>query len=246
MTGGCNPGEGTAYSRHMKDAFFMIQTPGLLAKVADLLDRVPMEDRDTKGNVYEYMLAKATTAGQNGQFRTPRHSIEMTVELTAPKPTGITADHACGTAGFLVAAGEYLREHHPEVLTDEKLRKPFNTTMFHGFDFDSTMLRMGSMNMLLRGVENLEIQYRDSLTNDHAVVMRRRPFRAEAETCDADGCAFLMGYGRKTQTDAHFTGAWCVHNRPALGTLTSDRPPQTTMTTTTVKRTPALPPYACG
>jgi type I restriction enzyme M protein len=127
-----------------------------------------MEDRDTKGDLYEYMLGKIASAGQNGQFRTPRHIIRLMVELTEPKPTDVICDPACGTAGFLVAAGEYLRHHHPEALRDDKLRAHFHSSMFHGFDFDNTMLRIGSMNMLLHGVENPAIVYRDSLAQDHA------------------------------------------------------------------------------
>jgi type I restriction enzyme M protein len=161
-------GDNTTYAHHMKDARFTIPTPALLAKVVDMLDAVPMTDRDTKGDLYEYMLAKIASSGQNGQFRTPRHIIQLMVELTAPQPKDIICDPACGTAGFLVAAGEYLREHQPSILTDEKLRKHFHEDMFHGFDFDNTMLRIGSMNMLLHGVEQPDIQYRDSLAQDHA------------------------------------------------------------------------------
>jgi type I restriction enzyme M protein len=160
--------DGSTYAHHMKDARFTIPTPQLLAKVVDLIDKVPMEDRDTKGDLYEYMLGKIATAGQNGQFRTPRHIIRLMVELTQPKPADIICDPACGTAGFLVSVGEYLREHHPEVLRDDKLRKHFHSDMFNGFDFDSTMLRIGSMNMLLHGIENPAIVYRDSLAQDHA------------------------------------------------------------------------------
>jgi type I restriction enzyme M protein len=161
-------GDETTYAHHMKDARFTIPTPQLLAKVVDLIAEVPMEDRDTKGDLYEYMLAKIATAGQNGQFRTPRHIIQLMVEMTAPTPTDIICDPACGTAGFLVAAGEYLREHNSEMLRDEKPRAHFHQEMFHGFDFDNTMLRIGSMNMLLHGVENPDIRYRDSLSQDHA------------------------------------------------------------------------------
>ena len=107
----------------MKDARFTIPTPALLAKVVDMLDHVPMEDRDTKGDLYEYMLGKIATAGQNGQFRTPRHIIRLMVEMIAPQPTDVICDPACGTAGFLVAAGEYLRERHPEILRDAKLAR---------------------------------------------------------------------------------------------------------------------------
>jgi type I restriction enzyme M protein len=161
-------GDASTYAHHMKDARFTIPTPALLAKVVDLLDAVPMEDRDTKGDVYEYMLGKIASAGQNGQFRTPRHIIRLMVELTAPQPTDVICDPACGTAGFLVTAGEYLRERHPNLLHDAKLREHFHHAAFHGFDFDNTMLRIGSMNMLLHGVENPDIRYRDSLAQDHA------------------------------------------------------------------------------
>lgn len=138
-----------------------------------MIDQVPMEDRDTKGDLYEYMLGKIATAGQNGQFRKPRHNIQLMVELTAPNVNDVICDPACGTAGFLVAAGEYLREKHPEVLRDAKLKKHFHGDMFHGFDFDSTMLRIGSMNMLLHGVENPNIVYRDSLAQEHGAEEER-------------------------------------------------------------------------
>ena len=160
-------GADSTYAKHMKDARFTIPTPALLSKVVDLLDQVPMEDRDTKGDVYEYMLDKIATAGQNGQFRTPRHIIQLMVELTAPQPADVVCDPACGTAGFLVAAGEYLRERHPKLLHDPILRKHFHHGLFHGFDFDNTMLRIGSMNMLLHGVESPDIRYRDSLAQEH-------------------------------------------------------------------------------
>ena len=161
-------GDGSTYAHHMKDARFTIPTPALLAKVVDLLDNVPMADRDTKGDLYEYMLGKIATAGTNGQFRTPRHIIQLMVEMTAPGPRDVICDPACGTAGFLVAAGEYLRSRHPEILHDAKLKAHFHKNAFHGFDFDTTMLRIGSMNMLLHGVENPDIRYRDSLAQDHS------------------------------------------------------------------------------
>lgn len=176
-------GEGSNYAEHMKDARFTIPTPALLAKVVDLLDQVPMEERDTKGDLYEYMLGKIATAGQNGQFRTPRHIIQLMVEMTRPQPKDIICDPACGTCGFLVGAGEYLREHHSEIFSDPVLREHFHHNLFHGFDFDNTMLRIGSMNMLLHGVENPDIRYRDSLAQDHAgeedkytLVMANPPF----------------------------------------------------------------------
>ena len=162
-------GDDSTYAHHMQDARFTIPKPGLLAKVVDLIDQVPMEDRDTKGDIYEYMLSKIAAAGENGQFRTPRHIIELMVAMTAPQPDDIICDPACGTAGFLVSAGEYLRDNHSEIFTDEKLREHFNHKAFHGYDFDSTMLRIGSMNMLLHGVENPDITYRDSLAQGHSI-----------------------------------------------------------------------------
>ena len=160
--------EGTAHATHMKDALFAIPTPALLTKVVDLLADIPMEDRDTKGDLYEYMLAKIASAGQNGQFRTPRHIISLMVEMTAPTPKDIICDPASGTCGFLVAAGEYLRENHSKLFQEKASRDHFHEEMFHGFDFDGTMLRIGTMNMTLHGVENPDIRYKDSLAQDHA------------------------------------------------------------------------------
>jgi type I restriction enzyme M protein len=160
--------DGSTYSEHMKDARFTIPTPALLSKVVDLLDDLPMADRDTNGDLYEYLLSKIASAGVNGQFRTPRHIIRLMVELTAPKPDDEICDPACGTAGFLVAAAEHLREQHPSVLTDTAQRWHFHRSMFHGYDFDSTMLRIGSMNMLLHGIEAPDIRYRDSLSEGAA------------------------------------------------------------------------------
>ena len=153
---------------HMKDARFTIPTPALLVKVVDELEKINMDDRDTKGDLYEYMLGKIASAGQNGQFRTPRHIIQLMVELMAPGTGDVICDPASGTCGFLVAANEYLRKHHPEVLTDAKLKEHFHQRMFHGFDFDNTMLRIGSMNMLLHGVENPDVRYKDSLAQEHS------------------------------------------------------------------------------
>ncbi len=160
-------GEGSTYATHMRDARFTIPTPGLLQKAVDGLDQVPMVDRDSKGDVYEYMLSKIATAGQNGQFRTPRHIIGLMVEMMAPRPTDVICDPASGTCGFLVAAGEYVRREHPQALREPKLNRHFHEEMFNGFDFDNTMLRIGSMNMLLHGVEHPDVRYKDSLAEEH-------------------------------------------------------------------------------
>ena len=186
-------GDGSTYAQHMRDARFTIPTPALLAKVVDLLDHVPMNERDTKGDLYEYMLGKIASAGQNGQFRTPRHLIQLMVELTAPTAKDIICDPASGTCGFLVAAGEYLREKHPEILRNKVSREHFHHGMFHGYDFDNTMLRIGSMNMALHGVDNPNIRYQDSLAQDHAgdaekysLILANPPF---AGSLDYEGTA---------------------------------------------------------
>jgi type I restriction enzyme M protein len=153
----------STYSHHMKDALFMMPTPRVLANVVDQLDGIDMSQSDTKGDLYEYMLGKIASAGQNGQFRTPRHIIRLMVDMTAPTPKDVMCDPASGTCGFPVAVAEYIRKQYPEVYSDPQLREHFNHGLFHGFDFDSTMLRIGSMNMLLHGIQNPDIRYKDSL-----------------------------------------------------------------------------------
>jgi type I restriction enzyme M protein len=186
-------GDNSTYAKQMQGARFTIPTPALLAKVVDLLDQIPMEERDTKGDLYEYMLSKIASAGQNGQFRTPRHIIKLMVEMVEPTAKDVICDPASGTCGFLVAAGEYLRERRTELFADAKSRDHFHNHMFHGYDFDTTMLRIGSMNMLLHGVENPNITYRDSLSQDYAVedekyslILANPPF---AGSLDFDGTA---------------------------------------------------------
>jgi type I restriction enzyme M protein len=204
-------GDGSTYSHHMRDARFTIPTPALLSRVVDMLEAVPMEDADTKGDIYEYMLGKIASAGQNGQFRTPRHIIQLMVEMTAPTPRDVIVDPASGTCGFLVAAGDYVQRNHPDALHDDAARAHFHGQgplggMFHAFDFDSTMLRIGSMNMLLHGVENPDVRYRDSLAQDHAedadrytLVLANPPFAGslDVETVAKDLTAIVKT--RKTE-----------------------------------------------
>ena len=144
-----------------------IATPNLLSKVVAMIDGAEMVDRDTKGGVYEYMLGKIASAGQTGQVRTPRHIIQLMVGIMAPTPEDTVCDPACGSAGFLVATGEYLRREHPELFRDARLRSWFHNGLFNGFDFDGTMLRIGAMNMALHGVDNPDIAYRESLAEEH-------------------------------------------------------------------------------
>jgi len=177
----------SAYSKYMSDAIFIIPTPLLLEKVVTGLSELATDDRDTKGDLYEYLLSKISQSGTNGQFRTPRHIIRMMVELMRPAPGDIICDPAAGTAGFLVAAGEYLREYHSDLFLDAQKKDHFNNRMFHGFDMDRTMLRIGAMNMMLHGIENPKIEYRDSLsetntdTNKYTLVMTNPPFKGSLD-----------------------------------------------------------------
>jgi type I restriction enzyme M protein len=184
-------GDGSTYSEHMRDARFTIPTPALLSRVVDMMADIPMDDRDTNGDLYEYLLSKIASAGTNGQFRTPRHIIQLMVDLMAPQPGDEIVDPACGTAGFLVAASEYVRLHHGEALLDPTQRKHFHESMFHGYDFDQTMLRIGSMNMLMHGVEAPDIRYQDSLSGGadvakFSLILANPPF---AGSVDSEGIA---------------------------------------------------------
>ncbi|MCG8038634.1 MAG: type I restriction-modification system subunit M [Candidatus Thiodiazotropha taylori] len=163
-------GVDSTFARHMKDAIFMIPSPALLDRVVNMIDQIDMSARDTKGDLYEYMLSKLQTSGTNGQFRTPRHIIQMMVQMTAPKLDGnhsdIICDPASGTCGFLMAAEEYVREQHKDALMKKANAKHFHNEMFSAYDFDQHMLRIGAMNLMLHGVEHPTVEYRDSLS-DH-------------------------------------------------------------------------------
>src|SRR5689334_16520452 len=171
---------GTTFAEYMQDAQLMIQKPSLLVSAVNMIDKLPITEGDAKGDLYEYLLSKLNTAGINGQFRTPRHIIRFMVELLEPKPNETVGDPACGTAGFLVGVMKYLLEHHTspqgmlkgdnnETIYTGDLLEPYRTHiqsgMFHGFDFDATMLRIASMNLMLHGVDNPGIHYQDTLSN---------------------------------------------------------------------------------
>ncbi|BDB00610.1 HsdM family class I SAM-dependent methyltransferase [Clostridium botulinum] len=177
----------SAYSKYMSDAMFKIPTPLMLSKIVDAIDNINMNDKDTKGDLYEYLLSKIAQAGTNGQFRTPRHIIKMMAELMKPTPEDIIVDPAMGTAGFLVGAEEYLREKHSELFLVQGLKEHFNNKMFNGFDMDRTMLRIGAMNMMLHGVDNPNIEYKDSLSETnkdsekYTLVLANPPFKGSLD-----------------------------------------------------------------
>ena len=183
----------SAYAKYMGDAIFKIPTPLLLDKIVTSMDEIyaqmaQLKQSDTRGDVYEYLLSKLATAGVNGQFRTPRHIIKMMVELVEPKPEDVICDPACGTSGFLVAASEYLKERRKEeVLFNRKNKDHYMNHMFHGFDMDRTMLRIGAMNMMTHGVDNPFIEYRDSLSDQnpdretYSLILANPPFKGSLD-----------------------------------------------------------------
>lgn len=184
----------SAYSKYMGDAIFKLPTPLLLSKVIDFLDEIyglmeAMHDTDTKGDVYEYLLSKIAQSGLNGQFRTPRHIIKMIVRMTDPKADDVICDPACGTAGFLVEAGEYLKENKKdEIFYDNRNRAHYMNEMFYGYDMDRTMLRIGAMNMMTHGISNPFIEYRDSLSDQNAdkakysLILANPPFKGSLDS----------------------------------------------------------------
>ena len=202
-----HPDGESAYSKYMGDAIFKIPTPALLTKVIDGIDGLNLEG-DSKGDLYEYLLSKLESAGKNGQFRTPRHIIQMMVELVKPVSSDIICDPAMGSAGFLMAAQQYLRKNHKDLFLNAEQREHFNHEMFYGFDMDRTMLRIGAMNMLLHGVDDPNIEYKDSLSEmntdkeKYSLILANPPFKG---SLDYDGVsADLLKVAKTKKTELLF------------------------------------------
>ena len=221
----------TAFAEFMKDAQLMIQKPGLLVKAINMIHDLPLTEGDTKGDLYEYLLSKLTTAGINGQFRTPRHIIRLMVDMLEPKPTDVVGDPACGTGGFLVSVMEYLLQTHtspegiieetdPEIGVTNKIytgdlleeyREHIRSKMFHGFDFDATMLRIAAMNLMLHGVDNPDIHYQDTLssgfterfpqaaTEGFNIILANPPFKGSLDFEDVHGSLLRLVKTKKTE-----------------------------------------------
>ena len=183
----------SAYAKYMDDAIFKIPTPLMLDKIVTAMDDIyeqmsQLKNADVRGDIYEYLLSKLATAGVNGQFRTPRHIIKMMIELVKPKADDVICDPACGTSGFLVEASEYLKKNKKEeVLFDRKNKEHYMNHMFHGYDMDRTMLRIGAMNMMTHGVDNPFIEYRDSLSDQnpdkdqYTLILANPPFKGSLD-----------------------------------------------------------------
>ena len=181
----------TAFARYMNDAMFLIPTPQVLQKIITGLEDLyehDISDRDMQGDLYEYMLGKLATAGQNGQFRTPKHIREMMVQLLRPTPDDVICDPACGTAGFLVSAAEFIRREYEDTMTPEQWEH-YEGPAFTGFDTDRTMLRISAMNLMLHSIGKPEVDYKDSvskqneITEKFTMILANPPFKG---TVDAE------------------------------------------------------------
>ncbi len=199
--------EDTAFSRYMSDAMFLIPTPQVLQKILTGLEDLyenDISDMDMQGDLYEYMLGKLSTAGQNGQFRTPRHIIEMMVELVQPTPDDLICDPACGTAGFLVGAADFIRKHYENTMTQEQW-DAFSGKTFTGFDTDRTMLRLSAMNLMLHSIKNPEIDYKDSVSKQNSisaaytVCLANPPFKGTIDAESINGNLKAVTNTKKTE-----------------------------------------------
>ena len=194
------------FAQFMKGATFMIPTPKLLDQVVQMIDKIQMDDRDTKGDLYEYLLSKIATAGTNGQFRTPRHIIKMMVDIMQPTQEDTICDPACGTAGFLVAAGEYIHDNHADWFHQQAFRNHYNSTMFTGIEFDSTMLRIGAMNLQLHGIEKPNLLGRDALSeanenqrDKYSLILANPPFKGSLDYDGVEGSLLKTVKTKKTE-----------------------------------------------
>ena len=201
----------SAYSKYMDDAIFKLPTPLMLSKVVDALDGIydlmnEMQTADIRGDVYEYLLEKIAKSGLNGQFRTPRHIIRMMVEMVDPSSDEVICDPACGTSGFLITAAEYLREQKKEeILYNKEKKDHYMNHMFHGYDMDRTMLRIGAMNMMTHGIENPFIEYRDSLSDQnmdkdkYSLILANPPFKGSLDAESVSGDLLRVCKTKKTE-----------------------------------------------
>ena len=220
--------DGAKFGEYMKDAQLMIQKSSLLVQAVNMIDELPLTEGDTKGDLYEYLLSKLTTAGIQGQFRTPRHIIKLMVEMLDPSlEVGETiCDPACGTAGFLVETMHYLQKKYtsPEgILTEEDGSKVYSCDLMEpyrdhvqsglltGFDFDITMLRIAAMNLLLHGIDAPDIHYQDTMSGGFSdrfpqhsrdafnVILANPPFKGSLDYEDVDSSLLSKVKTKKTE-----------------------------------------------
>lgn len=200
-----NKGKQSAYSRFMKDAVFMIQNPRTLVKVVDGISGLDMSNRDAMGDVYEYVLGKMAASGTNGQFRTPRHIIRMMVEMMRPTPDDVICDPAMGSAGFIVESAKYVQEHFKKELAKKAVKEHFRNRMLHGFDTDATMLRIGAMNLMLHDVDNPQVSWQDSLSDEntdaerYSLILANPPFAGSLDNDAVSKSLLTIAKTKKTE-----------------------------------------------
>ena len=198
-------GKDSAYSKFMGDSINKIISAPLLQKVVAGVSDLPTDQADLKGDIYEYVLSKLSTSGRNGQFRTPRHIIDMMVDIVDPTIQDTICDPACGTAGFLVAAEEHVKENDKDFYFDPEKKKHFETEMFNGADTDTTMLRISAMNMMLHGVEDPNLKHQDSLsalnaTSDkYDVILANPPFTGSLDNEAVSDSLLKLTKTKKTE-----------------------------------------------
>lgn len=201
-------GKDSAFAKYMRNAYLSVPSPVVLEQVVSMISAIPMEDMDTKGDVYEYMLSKLSTSGDNGQFRTPRHITKMMAQLMKPTPDDVVCDPACGSAGFLVSVSEYMREHYPQSFYDKEFVEHYKNKMFHGCEFDETMIAISAMNLMLHGVDNPDLYDKSALEEDYdiadkySLILANPPFKGSLEASSI--AKSLVGIVKTKKTELLF------------------------------------------
>jgi type I restriction enzyme M protein len=197
--------DGGAFTEYIKGATFMIPTAKLLDRVVQQIDKLPLDNRDTKGDLYEYMLGKIAEAGTNGQFRTPRHIIRMMVEMTQPKKDDTICDPSCGTAGFLVAASQFIHEKHEDWFMEENFREHYNKNMFNGIEIDPSMMRISAMNLQLHGMENptlignSALSESNGISSQYSLILANPPFKGALDYDEVESSLLNVTKTKKTE-----------------------------------------------
>ena len=197
--------DGGAFTEYIKGATFMIPTAKLLDRVVQQIDKLPLDNRDTKGDLYEYMLGKIAEAGTNGQFRTPRHIIRMMVEMTQPQKDDTICDPSCGTAGFLVSASQYIHERHEDWFMEQEFREHYNTQMFNGIEIDPSMMRISAMNLQLHGMENpilignSALSESNDISSKYSLVLANPPFKGALDYDEVESSLLNVTKTKKTE-----------------------------------------------
>lgn len=189
-----------------QDATFGINSPSTLRKAMELINEINIKNRDITGDLYEYMLSKLAVSGTNGQFRTPQHIIDLLVELMEPQLGEKIIDPACGTAGFLINAAEWMKLKHEQSLYDKNTRQKFYDDTFTGYDFDRAMNRIATMNSYMHGFNEPNIAYRDSLSELPAhereyydIVLANPPFAGSLDAERVDPAIRKIANTKKTE-----------------------------------------------